>query len=458
MEEKEVTINQALAIAEKFHTQGNLDEAKHIYEKILEKNPLQSDALHLRGLIKHQKGNHDEAIEDIKKAIEIMPNGALYYNNLGMIYDTLRKKEESIKNLKKALEIDPKYKNSHLAYYNLGVYYDDKREIMQALESYNKSIELEKDFFEAHWNKSLLLLLLGKFKEGWEEYEYRFMKNNSANLRTFDRPKWDGSSLEGKRILVVSEQGFGDNIQFIRYIPLVKEKKGYIILECNKKLINLFKTITEIDEFVEKEDNCIQNIEFDLYINLMSLPKIFDTQLENVPNKIPYLRSNINYRGKFKENFNKNKFKIGIVWAGNTNQMNDEYRSTTFDKFKILKQIPGILLFSLQKEKAASQLDDPEVIDLSKDINDFEDTASIIKELDLIISVDTSVAHLAGAMGKPVWTLLAFNSDWRWLLERKDSPWYPSMKLFRQKKLGDWDSVFKEICEELKKMLDKREF
>ena len=129
--------------------------------------------------------------------------------------------------------------------------------------------------------------------------------------------------------------------------------------------------------------------------------------------------------------------------------MNDEYRSTTFDKFKILKQIPGILLFSLQKEKAASQLDDPEVIDLSKDINDFEDTASIIKELDLIISVDTSVAHLAGAMGKPVWTLLAFNSDWRWLLERKDSPWYPSMKLFRQKKLGDWDSVFKEICEEV---------
>ena len=446
---EELTINQALNLAVKNHTEGKLREAEIIYKKILEKDLCNVDALHLLGVIDHQLGRYKDAIINIKKAIQLNGNNAVFFTNLGMAYDALEKEEESAQNFKKALEIDPNHKNAHLAYYNLGVYYAGKGNILKALEFYKGAVALNKDFFEARWNMGLILLLLGRFKEGWEEYEYRFKKKSPTDSRVFSKPKWGVASLKGKKILVLSEQGFGDSIHFIRYLPLIKEKGAYVILECKKEVRGLFENFPGIDEFVDKGINSSSSIAFDFYVHLMSLPGLFNTDINNIPNKIPYLKADPKLVEKFKEQFTGNNFKVGIVWAGNPHQENDKNRSTKFERFKVLEEIPGVLLYSLQKGEASRQLDDSIVMNMADQINCFSDTAAIIENLDLIISVDTSVAHLAGAMGKPIWTLLTFMPDWRYLLDREDSPWYSSMKLFRQPKSGDWDYVFNEVRKQL---------
>ncbi len=448
-EDEKLAINDALNLAVKYHKEGRLKQAEILYRKILVEDSNNADAMHLLGVIVHQLGKHEEAIAYISKAIKLNPNNAIYYNNLAMVYDSLNREEESTKNFKRALEIDSNHTNAHLAYYNLGVCYADKGDITSALEYYDKAIELNRNFYDARWNRGLLLLTSGRFEEGWREYECRFKKKSPTDSRVFDKPQWDGSSLKGRRILILSEQGLGDSIQFMRYIPLVKDKVGYVIYECKKELRRLFDDFPGIDEIVEKEKNTIPNVKFDTYTYLMSLPGIFNTSLDNIPNKIPYLKANPGLAKNFKLEFNNDNFKVGIVWAGNPEQDNDKNRSTTFEKFKALKNIQGIQLYSLQKGEAEKQLDDSAIINMADKINDFADTAAIIENLDLVISVDTSVAHLAGAMGKPVWTLLTFMPDWRWLLDRNDSPWYPNMKLFRQQKLGDWDSMFDEVSEEL---------
>ncbi len=455
--EKEVSLKEAMDIASENHKLGNLQKARFIYEKVLEKNQCSADALHLLGLIDYQEGSHQKAIEKIKKAIQITSDIAIFHNNLGMVYDSIKKEEESAECFKKALKINSRYDKAYLAHYNLGIFHKDKGEINEALNHYNKSIELNPDFAEAHWNKALVLLQLGSLEEGFKEFEYRFKKSIPTDSRIFSKPKWDGSSLKNKKLLIVSEQGLGDSIQFIRYLPLIKKENTKIILECKKELGELFKNISSIDEFIEKKKG-VPNAEFDFYIHLMSLPLIFKTGLDNIPNEVPYIKANHYLANKFKTITDTDKFKIGIVWAGNPNHENDKNRSTTPDKFKVLKEISGVELFSLQKDISPNQLelDCSEIIGLDKNMDDFADTSAIMENLDLIISVDTSIAHLAGAMNKPVWTLLSKISDWRWLLNRDDSPWYPSMRLFRQKELGDWNSLMKEVGKELKILLAKQ--
>ena len=454
MVEDKLIINQLLNLAAKKHNEGELDSAEILYKEILEKEPDNFNALNLLGAIDYQLGRYEEAVKKITKAIRINSGSAICHYNLAMSYDALNNEEKAVKNFKKVLEINPLYKNTHFVYYNLGIYFKNKGEFGKALEYYDKAIEFDKDFYDARWNRSLVLLLLGEFEIGWEDYDCRFKKKSPTDSRIFNKPQWDGSLLKNKKILVILEQGFGDNIQFIRYLPFIKEKKGYIILECKKELKTLFENNFKIDEIIEKQDNSSQN--FDFYIHLMSIPKIFKTNLNNVPNKVPYLKADINLVEKFKLKLNTDKFKIGIVWAGNSKHSNDKNRSINFKEFKFLKEFPEVEIYSLQKEKNPEKLDDFKLIDFSENIRDFSDTAAIIENLDLIISVDTSVAHLAGAMNKPVWILLPFIPDWRWFFKRDDCPWYPSMRLFRQKKSGNWKDVFEEVKEELKNILERR--
>lgn len=453
MGETGLDTSRELNLAVKKHTEGKLHEAELIYRKILAVYPNNPDALHLLGVIAHQVGRHEDAVKCISQAIKINPNDAVYHHNLGMAYDSLGEEEKSAKNFEKALNLNPNFENAHLACYNLGIFFKDKGEIEKSLEYFTKAIKLKKDFFEARWNRSLILLLLGKFKEGWEEYEYRFKKENPADSRIFNKPQWDGSFLNNKKILVVSEQGFGDNIQFVRYLPLVKEKGGYVILEYRKELKRLFNNLQGVDEFAEKESNPSSKIDFDFYIHLASLPKVFNTAFNTIPDKTPYFKANTPLQSNLKNMIHADKFKIGIAWAGNPNQENDKNRSTTFENFKFLKEIPDLQVFSLQKGEASKELNNDFVVNLEDEIRDFADTASVIENLDLVISVDTSVAHLAGAMGKPVWTLLTFIPDWRWMLKGNKNPWYPTMRLFRQQKQGDWDYVFKEVNRELRNYL-----
>jgi len=452
MEEEKTILLGMLNLAVKKQKEGKLHEAEILYKKVLEKDSSSSDALHLLGLVEYQKGEYRGAIKNISKAIQLKPD-ATFYGNLGMSYDKLGDEEKSMACFLKALNIDPRYSNAYLANYNLGVYFKEKGEIKKALGYYDEAIKLDKDFFEAYWNRGLILLLLGEFKRGWKDYEYRMKKKSPTDSRVFNKPKWDGSMLDSKRILIVSEQGFGDSIQFVRYLHLVKEKGGYIILECKKELMRLFKSLQVVDEFVEK-NNLVPD--FDFYIHLMSLPLVFNTDLQNIPNRVPYLKAEPELVDKFASKFDGSKFKVGIVWSGNESQVDNRNRSVGFEKFKSLKNIQGVELFSLQKGEAAGQLDDMDIVNIGRDIGDFADTAAVIENLDLVILIDTATAHLAGAMGKPVWVLLTQIPDWRWLLDREDSPWYPTMRLFRQKKLGDWDSLFKLVREELEMLLKKR--
>jgi tetratricopeptide (TPR) repeat protein len=442
-----LNIKDALKLAVEKHNQVDLREAETLYKKILEKEVENPDALNLLGAIDYQNRKYPEAIEKISRAIQINPENAIYYYNLAMSYDALGEIEKSAENFEKVIGINPDYNKVHIAHYNLGIYFRDKGEFEKAIGHYDRAIEFGKkntgkEFFDALWNKGLVLLLLGKF-EGWKYYEARFKKESPTDKRIFDKPKWDGSFLDGKKILVASEQGFGDNIQFARYLSLVKERRGYVIFECRKELMKLFENSgLGVDEFVEKGKSFP---DYDFYIHLMSLPGIFKTDLQSISNKIPYLKSGI------KKKFD-NKFKIGIVWSGNPDFPGSKEKSVNPEYFKFLAEIPEVKLYSLQKGKFSGG--NFEITDLSGEMDDFFDTAGIIENLDLVISVDTAVAHLAGALGKKIWVLLPFIPDWRWLLDRKDSPWYPEMKLFRQKKSGDWNSVFEEVKNEIENFIE----
>jgi hypothetical protein len=267
-------------------------------------------------------------------------------------------------------------------------------------------------------------------------------------------PLWDGSPLEGRTILVRVEQGLGDTLQFIRYLPLVQRRGGRVILVCQPALVGLLTGSRGlgIERLLAQGDPLP---EYDLHVSLLSLPGLLGTTLENVPADVPYLEAEPQPVEAWRQRLGSYRgFKIGIVWQGNPDHRMDRFRSTRLAQFAPLARVPGVHLFSLQKGPGAEQLaaltDRFPVTDLGSGLDDFRDTAAVLKNLDLVVSVDTSVAHLAGALGIPVWVALHFPAEWRWLTGREDSPWYPTMRLFRQTSPGQWEDVFRRIAEALR--------
>jgi len=349
---------------------------------------------------------------------------------------------------RKSLGIDP---NNFVAYYYLGDVLMEQLRLNEALKSYDRAIGLNPNFAEARFNRALLLLLRGNFGEGFKEYEWRLARRNNPR-RIFDVPKWKGEKLKNKKIFVYAEQGFGDVIQFIRYLHLLKARDGYVMFECQRGLIPLFENFAGADEIIEqgRNRNTISNCDF--YVPLMSLPGIFKTDLSTIPAKVPYIDVSERAIKQWQDKMGRNGFfKVGIVWSGNPSHIHDRTRSCFLDDFSPLFEIPGVSFYSLQKGMAARQLSkrDKRIKNIAKNFRNFADTAAAVQNLDLIISVDTSVAHLAGALGKPAWTVLSYRCDPRWLLKRMDSPWYPTMRLFRQKKYMVWSDVFSKLRDEL---------
>jgi hypothetical protein len=348
----------------------------------------------------------------------------------------------------------------------------------EAIDAYNQVLKVMPDSAETHFNRSISLLLTGNFEEGWDEYEWRF---RSSGKKTDAMPekslmRWDGSSLNKKRILVNDEQGIGDTLQFIRYLPMLKERGGSVIFETSKPLKSLLEKFPGLDELVEASPVGMSEIESDFYVPLMSLPGIFKTTLETIPDGIPYIFASNKKIKLWQNRINKHRFNVGIVWAGNPTAKYEQAglsglehvnlawagnpshkiadsRSNRLECFKPLAEIEGVQLYGLQKGAASGQAEELSnsinVINLGEEFEDFSDTAGVIENLDLIITVDTSVAHLVGAMGKSVWVLIPYVPDWRWMLDREDSPWYPTMRLFRQQRKGDWDHVFERVANEL---------
>jgi tetratricopeptide (TPR) repeat protein/glycosyltransferase involved in cell wall biosynthesis len=390
------------------------------------------------------------AIESYNRAVEIDPNrkGALI--NIANIYKKLGKDSEAKLYFDKVAED----KNSKvIAFTNLGVLRMGLGLVEEALEYFNLALKADDNIMEPHYNKSHALLISGNFAEGWKEYEWR--KNRKEfHPREFSKPElMRGHDIKGKRILVYDEQGLGDTIQFIRFVPWLIKEGANVIVECNESLHDLFRDITQGAVMIGRCFPEEPNVEYDYQIALLSLPYYFNVKVEEFFNEMPYITANPvsvkKMSGFIREG---DELKIGIVWGGNSNHTGDKKRSIRLTYFKSLLAIKGIKLFALQKGGPLNQVMEIEfpLIVLNDHLNTLMDTAGAIENLDLIITVDTSVAHLAGAMGKPVWLLLPFFPDWRWMLKRTDSPWYPSMRIFRQSEDDNWELVFNEVINALK--------
>jgi tetratricopeptide (TPR) repeat protein len=428
---------------------GQFDEAIAVCRQAIALRPNFAEAHNNLGNALKDKGQFDQALAAHRQAITLNPNLAEAHYNVGNALRDKGQLDEAIAAYRQAIAVKPHYVKAHV---NLGDALKEKGQLDEAIAALRQAIVLRPSFAEVHASLAMALLARGHFQEGWQEYEWRWKCEDFPPLGNFAQTQWDGCPLEGRTLLLYTEQGFGDAVQFIRYLPLVEQRGGRIIIVCHTELQRLFQAIAGGCQIVAQAQALPA---FDLHCPLLSLPRVFGTNLASIPKEVPYLHADAEDAGKWQRRLAERSapVNVGLVWAGRPTHKNDRNRSLKLENMAPLGQLPGLRFVSLQKGAAAAEAKTPppgmELIDWTEELKDFADTAALIANLDLVIAVDTAVAHLAGAMGKPVWTLVPFIADWRWLLDRQDSPWYPTMRLFRQPCIGDWDSVIRRMAAEL---------
>ncbi len=436
---------------------GQTDSAMENWQKAIDIDPHHAQAYNQLGVTYNDLGRTDLAIKHYHQAMALAPHQADSYNNLAIVLKNQGRIDEAIELYHTSITLEP---NNPEAYYNLAGLYKEQGHCQQAIDHYKQAIRIDPSYAQAHWNLSLTYLLQGEFEKGWQRYQWRHQALDRGSLYpyTYDRPRWDGSDFTGKRLLIYTEQGLGDAIQFVRYLPLVKALGGTVLLETWQPLIRLFQSARGIDELIQVTPNPISEERFDIHTSIMDLPRLFETNIARVPHTVPYVIPDTSDTTHWQQQLQGSDYKIGIVWAGSPTHGNDHLRSCGLHHFSTIARLGGATLYSLQKGAAADQIEAKTnslpITPLGHQFNDLMDTASAIEQLDLIISVDTALAHLAGALGKPVWTLLPAAPDWRWMLDRTDSPWYPSMRLFRQSQAGRWDTVFTDMTKALEILLE----
>ena len=403
------------------------------------------------------QGRLEEAIASYQQALALNPDYGEVHSNLGIALRDQGRLEDAVVSYQRALTLKPDLAEAHS---NLGIALRDQGRFEEALASFNRALERRPDFAEPHFHRALCRLLIGDFARGWEEYEWRWeMPQLKARKRNFPQPHWLGKGeIAGKTILLHAEQGFGDTLQFCRYVPLVAERAAHVVLEVQKPLCELVSTLRGAAQIVSTDDVLP---DFDIHCPLLSLPPVFGTRLEAIPSQTPYLSTAPHKRNTWRDRLsNHQRPRIGLVWSGGSRKhqlhlpganLIDRQRSLQFDQLEPILRVRGCGFYSLQKgDDATAQLHNSAlphgVIDWSAEFHDFSDTAALLENLDLVISVDTSVAHLAGALGKPFWLLNRYNTCWRWLLDREDSPWYPTARLFRQDAMREWDPVIARVA------------
>jgi tetratricopeptide (TPR) repeat protein len=439
---------------------GRYDEAIIIYRKALQLSPNHADLYYNLGIALQKITRYDEAVNCYRKSLDLNPDYADVYNNLAFAFQEKSELDEAIRYYRKALDLNPDYAD---VYCNLASAFQEKGELDEAIRYYRKAIRLDANHVTAHWNLSLALLASGNYKDGWKEYKWRWKTDFIiTSRRAYNQPLWQGENISGRTILLFAEQGFGDTIQFIRYAPLVARLGANVIVDSPKELRSIIKSIEGVKQVIWREEWDESDMDIDVRCPLLDLPLIFNTTLENIPSQVPYLTVDYNLVQKWGDRIKDHenlKLKIGLVYAGSFSKDKPLDRSDSLEIFSPLGKLNNVVFYSLQIGNASIQAKNPpdtlKIMDFTDDIYDFSDTAAIIENLDLVISVDTAVAHLAGALGKPVWTLIPFTPDWRWLLNRNDSPWYPTMRLFRQPAPGDWGSVISKIKDELLQLSGK---
>jgi tetratricopeptide (TPR) repeat protein len=425
---------------------GNLPQAETTCRKAIEINPSHSDSHVNLGAILKEQGRSGEAMACYRKALEINPNSAAAYTNLGVVLRDEGRLEEAMNCHKKAIDLRP---NAPESYNNFAVALRDLGRLDDAVEYYRKSIAIDPGIAEHHTNLAHALLLMGRLDEGWKENEWRWKsKKPTSPVRNFAQPQWDGTRLDGKTILLHAEQGLGDTINFIRYVPMVKPFGGRVILEVQPKLEKLCRSIDGYDEYYLYGQ---QLPPFDVHAPLLTLPYIFRTNVETIPSQTPYLAVDKPSPIRFPED---GRLRVGLVWAGNPKFVEDKQRSPRLEAFLPLFEVPGVQFYGLQKGDGradmAGRAMPPCFTDCDACIEDFVDTGAIMKELDLVISSCTSPAHVAGALARPLWLVLPFMPDYRWLMGRPDTPWYPSARLFRQTEPGNWRPAIEQLAAALR--------
>lgn len=438
-------------------------EAIEIFQTALEIDPTNADNYNNLGLAYSGLDYTDHAIENFKKAIELKPN-ALFYNNIALQYRSANNYELALESIQKAIEIDATSPQIHV---NLGGLYGEMKDLEKSIQALEKAIEIDPEYAAAHVDLAFANHLMGNWEKAFAEYEWRFIlfRQMQFYVHRYDQNKrWDGKrDLNGKRILVYCEQGYGDAIMFARFLPELKERGAYVIAHCGNVLETLMKRMDGVDEVV-----CVDIVsnsnpafpEHDFQCPLMSLPHLLGISSYSGS---PYIRP---VTDKFKSELPNDCLNVGLVWAGSVAHPHDARRSLHLRNLKPLLDIPGVKFYSLQKEKNqrvynkglakvvdyAEECQGLNMMDLTHVIQDFEDTATVLAGLDLVISCDTAVIHLAGAMGVPCWVLLPYNPDWRWGLDGEKTIWYDSLKLFRQSERGNWTQVIDVVKCELERL------
>lgn len=446
--------------AESFYNRGlvlkeldRLDESLQSYDLALAIRPDYAEAHNNRGNVFKDKAQFLDALAAYECALKYRKDYAEAFYNRGIALHALNQLDDALHSYQRAIEIKPDYAD---AFINQGNVFKALNRVDECISAYDAALDLKPGHPDAEWNKSLVLILTQRYAEGWQLFESRLKKPDmKADYSQFPKLNWRGKeSVQGLKVLIQAEQGFGDSIQFCRYLPMLHRLGAKVIFEVPAPLLPLVSTIGCPLTVVAKGQALP---DFDAYCPLMSLPYVFETTIETIPSQMPYLSVEPNRAAAWRRRLGpKNRLRVGLVWSGNEKHKNDINRSMRLSQLSDLLNLP-FEWHALQKEYRdadESILNQrPEIHRHQTQLNDFADTAALVDCMDLVISVDTSVAHVAGALGKPLWVLLPFAPDYRWMLDRDDSPWYPTARLFRQNRIGCWAGVVQEITSLLKKMI-----
>jgi tetratricopeptide (TPR) repeat protein len=486
-----LTLNPADADAQFYYANvlvalERLDEAFAAFGKALSLNPALADAELNRGNILMLRKRFEEALACFDAALQINSNFAQAYSNRTHALGEMERFEEALASSDAALKINSKNAEFHASHANIlqrmgryaealsslstalslrpdsaafhfnrgNILFDLKR-FDEAFAAFDKALALEPNFADAHYNEGFARLLLGDTERGWKKYEYRWeLPERRGSKRNFSQPVWLGDDpLADKTILIHAEQGFGDTIMACRYVSMVAALGARVILEVQPALLQLMKGLDGVSTLIARGEPIPP---FDVHCPIMSLPMAFRSRPETIPNTVPYLRVPKEKIDQWRSRLGDSGFKIGFAWAGNPTFKKDRDRSITLKNILPICSVADAKYFSIQKDLRDNDAEilraNPGITQLANELYDFQDTAAAMMCLDLIISSDTAVVNLAGALGRPVWILLSFIPDWRWLLERADSPWYPTARLFRQSKNGEWGSVITDVRAELERL------
>lgn len=475
------------SLAQKAFDAGKLNEAEGLCLKALRHDARNGDALNLLGRVLFATGRVEAAAKMYTRAVACEENNVALHSNLGLALQALGCEEDALAEHRRAVELAPELAEAQSnlgalleargesvealerfecavklkpedvhARNNLGAAYMDRGDHGKAMEHLDRALGIDPEFAKARWNRALAQLLEGEYAKGWLDFEVRWQRPERP--RAFPGPLWRGEPLEGRTILIHAEQGFGDTLQFLRFVPRVAERGGRVLLDLQPALKGLAASVAGVAELTATGEALSS---FDVQCPLMSLPLALGVTLDKLPNRVPYLAVPEEAQRRVEQlGWGAERARVGLVWSGNPRHQRDRFRSIPLQALEPLLGLEGARFYSLQVGPGAAQLDEWEkgnekIQDLRMRIESFADTAAMLERLDLVVTVDTAVAHLAGALGRPVWVLAAATPDWRWMRRRTDSPWYPTARIFRQARLGDWGPVTMEVRESLKALLER---